>query len=90
MNPDAPAGPLILLRSALFNLLFFTLTAGCVTLGLLLLPFPRRILRRYVQGWARLMLFLLRRVCGIHVRITGREHLPAGPAVIAAKHQFTC
>jgi 1-acyl-sn-glycerol-3-phosphate acyltransferase len=33
------------------------------------------------------MLFLLRVVCGIHVRVTGREHLPSGPAVIAAKHQ---
>jgi 1-acyl-sn-glycerol-3-phosphate acyltransferase len=87
MNPEPPAGPLVLLRSALFNLLFFGLTAGCVTLGMLLLPLPRRLIRRYVQGWAKLMLWLLRVICGIHVRVTGREHLPAGPAVIAAKHQ---
>ncbi|MFC7553860.1 lysophospholipid acyltransferase family protein [Pseudoroseomonas wenyumeiae] len=33
------------------------------------------------------MLWLLRVVCGIHVRVTGREHLPTGPAVLAAKHQ---
>jgi 1-acyl-sn-glycerol-3-phosphate acyltransferase len=92
MNPDTShfedrAGPLVLLRSGLFNLLFFGVTASWVTLGLVLLPFPRRLMRRYVQVWARLMLFLLRAVCGIHVRVTGREHLPSGPAVIAAKHQ---
>jgi len=81
-----PSG-LTLLRSALFNLLFFGLTGLCCLAGLLLLPFPRRILRRYVQGWAHLMLWLLRVVCGIGLRVTGRENLPAGPAVIAAKHQ---
>ncbi|MBO1075667.1 1-acyl-sn-glycerol-3-phosphate acyltransferase [Roseomonas marmotae] len=76
-----------LLRSALFNLLFFGVTAGAVLLGLLLLPFPRRLTRRHAQGWAHLMLWLLRVVCGIRVRVTGREYLPTGPAVIAAKHQ---
>ena len=32
---------------------------------------------------------MLRLLCGIRVRVTGREHLPAdgGPALIAAKHQ---
>jgi 1-acyl-sn-glycerol-3-phosphate acyltransferase len=87
MNPEPPPGPLVLLRSALFNMLFFSLTAGCVTLGMLMLPLPRQLIRRYVKGWARLMLWLLRVICGIHVRVTGQEHLPEGPAVIAAKHQ---
>ena len=78
---------LILLRSILFNILFFSLTfLGCLA-GLALLALPRRHLRRYVRGWAHLMLFLLRWVCGIHLRVTGRDHLPQGAAVIAAKHQ---
>lgn len=85
--PDAPVTPGVLLRSAVFNALFFVLTALCVSLGMLLLPFHRNILRRYVQGWAHLMLWVLKVVCGIRVRVTGREHLPDGPAVIAAKHQ---
>ncbi|MCQ4162809.1 1-acyl-sn-glycerol-3-phosphate acyltransferase [Roseomonas sp. GC11] len=75
------------LRSALFNALFFVLTALCCVLGMLLLPFPRRYVRRWVQGWARLILWLLRVLCGIGLRVTGREHLPPGPVVIAAKHQ---
>ena len=50
-----PAGrpPLaVVLRSLLFNALFFSLTALCCLSGILLLPLPRRLLRRYVQGWA--------------------------------------
>jgi len=86
-GPDAPASIGILLRSAVFNALFFVLTALCVSFGMLLLPFHRNILRRYVQGWAHLMLWVLKVVCGIRVSVTGREHLPDGPAVIAAKHQ---
>ncbi|MFB9969960.1 lysophospholipid acyltransferase family protein [Pseudoroseomonas cervicalis] len=78
---------MILLRSALFNALFFTLTALACILGLALLPFPRRVLRRFIQGWARLILWLLKVVCGIGLRVTGRENLPDGPVVIAAKHQ---
>jgi 1-acyl-sn-glycerol-3-phosphate acyltransferase len=85
--PGAPVTLLTLLRSTVFNALFFVLTALCVSSGLLLLPFHRKILRRYVQGWAHLMLWLLRVVCGLRVQVTGREHLPDGPAVIAAKHQ---
>ncbi|WP_419899686.1 lysophospholipid acyltransferase family protein [Roseomonas sp. USHLN139] len=75
------------LRSALFNLLFLLLTALTCIFGLALLGLPRQVMRRYVQGWARLMMWLLKHVCGIGLIVTGREHLPEGPAVIAAKHQ---
>ncbi len=83
----AATGPLTLIRSTLFNALFFGITAIGVVVGLVLLPFPRRVIRRYVQGWAKLILWLLRLICGIRLRVTGREYLPTGPAVIAAKHQ---
>ncbi|WP_159995776.1 1-acyl-sn-glycerol-3-phosphate acyltransferase [Roseomonas sp. 18066] len=75
------------LRSALYNLLFLLLTAATCIIGLALLPFPRQWMRRYVQVWARLMIWLLKPVCGVGLVVTGREHLPPGPAVIAAKHQ---
>jgi 1-acyl-sn-glycerol-3-phosphate acyltransferase len=87
-TPLGPPGPLTLLRSAVFNVLFFILTALCVLGGLLMPPpFPRRWVRRYVKGWANLILWLLRVVCGLRVNVTGLENLPPGPAVIAAKHQ---
>src|SRR3712207_6184370 len=77
------------LRSALFNLCFFTASVAIAVAMLPLLLAPRRALRAAVQAWARLVLAMLRALCGIGLRVTGREHLPAegGPALIAAKHQ---
>ncbi|MBP0446352.1 1-acyl-sn-glycerol-3-phosphate acyltransferase [Roseomonas sp. SSH11] len=76
------------IRSALFNLLFFSATALTVLFGLPLLAFPPAVMHRYLRGWAWAMLWLLRVICGIRLRVTGKEHLPVnGPALIAAQHQ---
>ncbi|HEY4251219.1 MAG TPA: lysophospholipid acyltransferase family protein [Roseomonas sp.] len=77
------------LRSLLFNLLFLPFTALICIFGQAMLLAPPERLHAYVRGWARVVLWLLRIVCGIKVRITGREHLPPGAAIIAAKHQST-
>jgi 1-acyl-sn-glycerol-3-phosphate acyltransferase len=79
----------ILLRSALFNALFFPYTVAMSLLGLALLAAPRERAVAWVRLWARGALWLLRTVAGIRVRVTGQEHLPrAGAgAIIAAKHQ---
>ncbi|WP_137127021.1 1-acyl-sn-glycerol-3-phosphate acyltransferase [Roseomonas sp. HF4] len=75
------------LRSALFNLVFLGGTALTVVLGLPLLAAPPRVVIVYIRGWARLMLALLRLICGIRVEVTGLGHVPPGGAIIAAKHQ---
>jgi 1-acyl-sn-glycerol-3-phosphate acyltransferase len=78
---------MIWLRSLLFNLAFFSATA---TIALLLLPLalgPRRWLTLPVRGWAAVVIWLLRVICGIRLRVTGAEHLPHGAGLIAAKHQ---
>ncbi|MCR0985809.1 lysophospholipid acyltransferase family protein [Roseomonas populi] len=76
------------LRSALFNLLFFAFTALAVIFGLPLLAFPPGVMHRFLRGWAHGVLWLLRVVCGIRLRVTGAENLPVhGPAIIAAQHQ---
>ena len=49
------------------------------------LPFPRRY--RLISRWARWQMFLLKHICGLDYRVDGLEHLPAGAAVILAKHQ---
>lgn len=77
------------LRSLLFNLIFLPFTALTCILGQVLLLGPPARLHAYVRGWARAVLWLLRITCGIGVRIEGREHLPPGAAIIAAKHQST-
>jgi 1-acyl-sn-glycerol-3-phosphate acyltransferase len=75
-----------LFRSALFNLGSVVILFG---VGLLLLPAlaTRRSTRAAIGIWARLLLWWLRLAVGLRARMTGGEHLPAGPAVLAAKHQ---
>lgn len=50
-------------------------------------PLPHRWRFLLVSGWARFSLACLRLLCGVRIVVEGREHLPAGPAVIACKHQ---
>ncbi len=77
-----------LLRSALFNLYFFALTAILCVVGLTVrLISPQRVLTVPVL-WARLALAGLRVICGISFEVLGEEHLPrAGAALLASRHQ---
>ncbi len=75
------------LRSLLFNLVFFVLTAAMALLALPLLVVPRAALRSMMQFWARLVIRLLRLICGVRLELRGMRHIPPGAAVIAAKHQ---
>ncbi len=78
---------MILLRSALFNLLFLGGTALAAVLAVPLLAAPRWAMIAYVRGWSRLMVAALRIVCGIRLEVTGLDRIPPGGAIIAAKHQ---
>ncbi|MEO3428258.1 lysophospholipid acyltransferase family protein [Pelagibius sp. CAU 1746] len=75
------------LRSLLFNLFFYGWTAFCCIAGLPLLLGPRKGI--YVLGriWAHPVLAALRLLCGLKHQVRGRENLPQGPVLIAAKHQ---
>ncbi len=75
------------LRSALFNALFFPVTALMAVLAVPLLAAPRAWLIGYVRAWAFWVIWVLRVVCGVRLRVTGEENLPRGPAIVAAKHQ---
>jgi 1-acyl-sn-glycerol-3-phosphate acyltransferase len=77
----------IFLRSALFNLLFLGGTALTVLFGLPMLAARPPMVIAFVRGWARLMIALLRIVCGIRLEVTGLENIPPGGVIIAAKHQ---
>lgn len=56
---------------------------------LAILTFPLAPLARYdiIRQWARFMIWLLERLCGLHYRVEGREHLPKQPAIVISKHQ---
>ncbi|MBY0336713.1 MAG: 1-acyl-sn-glycerol-3-phosphate acyltransferase [Acetobacteraceae bacterium] len=79
---------MVLVRSLVFNLIFF---AGTALASALVLPFAlgsRPRVLAMMRAWGRCVLVLLRAICGIELRVLGRDHLPAsGAALIAAKHQ---
>jgi 1-acyl-sn-glycerol-3-phosphate acyltransferase len=78
---------MILLRSAAFNLAYYLWTA---VLGLLLLPalaLSRRVNMAIARLWARGVLALLATLVGLTYEVRGIEHRPAGPAIVAFKHQ---
>lgn len=77
---------MIVLRALLFNIGYIGLTAIMAILGLPALCRPGWVLR-YGQFWTGLLLSWLRLTVGLEHRILGREHLPAGPFILAAKHQ---
>jgi len=78
---------LALFRSIVFNLVLWlsVLIYAPLMLPTALLPFPTRY--RIIRQWARFQVFLLKLMCGLDYRVEGREHLPAGAAIIMSKHQ---
>ena len=41
------------------------------------------------RGWCRLVLWLLKKICGLGYRITGEENIPAESSIVYLKHQST-
>ena len=77
---------IILARTLLFTLAFYLWSVALCIAFLPLLLMPRRATVAAFRFWA-LSIFVLLRVCaGVRVELRGREHLPTGRALIAAKH----
>jgi 1-acyl-sn-glycerol-3-phosphate acyltransferase len=89
MRPADDRDPVITaIRSALFTTVFFVNTTLMLFAGMPVFYFgSERQSTRYAQAWGRVTLFLLRLLAGIRVEVRGRENIPAGAALIAAKHQ---
>ena len=75
------------LRSLLFNAFFYGWTALCVVAGLPLLLGPRAGIYYLGRAWAHPIIAALALLCGLRYRVVGRENLPRGAVLIAAKHQ---
>lgn len=76
------------LRSILFFLVCYIsgMLYG-VTGVLLAFLLPTSIAKRYINHWNHLTIGLLRRICGIDIKLIGAEHVPNQPCVIVSKHQ---
>ncbi len=87
MSKPAPAAPLAYLRSAAFAGWMFASAVGIGLVGLPLMLGSRRAAMRPIRLWARSQLWALRVLVGARVEVRGRDRLPAGGYLLAAKHQ---
>ena len=78
---------LILIRSIVFNALFYLNTALYLIIALPTFFLPYRAIIAVAKSWGRTNLVLLRVVAGIDCEIRGREKIPKGPIIVAVKHQ---
>lgn len=75
------------IRSLAYQLLFLPWTVALCLSYLPLLLGPRKLMQRGAALWLHGGMFLQRTVLGLSFEVRGRENLPAGAVLIAAKHQ---
>lgn len=75
-------------RNILFQIAYWitSIFFGVISLPLILLP-SRRPVMCWLRLYTQLMCFWMRAITGIRLNIRGREKLPEGPCILAAKHQ---
>jgi len=79
----------IVVRSLVFNALFYLVMIVAMTIALPTLLMPHWGIIGVVRLWAHINFVLLRVVCGITVAWRGRDKIPPGALLVAAKHQST-
>lgn len=75
------------LRSLVFWIIAMLFTLAIAIAALPTLLVHRDVTYRWCMFWARALLRLMRIICGLDLRVMGRERIPAGPAIFALKHQ---
>lgn len=75
------------IRSTIFNICFYAVTAVLCIVYFPLLILPRTWFLKLIEFWLRIVCFLEFIILGLRYEVRGREHLPAPPYIVAAKHQ---
>lgn len=78
-----------MIRSLVFIFAFYVATAVFLVLGSPLLLGPRAWAMAGLRAHAHATLWLMKWVVGTTMEVRGREHLPDGAFLVAAKHQST-
>lgn len=78
---------MVFLRSLIFLLLQIVITPVYTVISILTFPFHPITRYRIISGWALIMLWLLRVVCGIRMEVRGAENIPKQPCILLCKHQ---
>jgi 1-acyl-sn-glycerol-3-phosphate acyltransferase len=77
---------LIIIRSLIFNILFFLLST---IIGLLFFPVlvSKNLSVKISSVWAKITLYMLKYICSIKINITGLENYPTTKVIFAARHE---
>ena len=78
---------MVVLRSIIYAIVYYAVTALYLVLGSWLLAAPRSWAMKGLELHARTCVFLLDKICGTKLEVRGREHLPKGQCLVVAKHQ---
>ena len=73
------------LRSFIFFFLTGLLTLGFMVVSLFL--FSKKINAKLAKFWAKILLMLLKDICKINLKITGKKNIPKTPFIVVCKHQ---
>jgi 1-acyl-sn-glycerol-3-phosphate acyltransferase len=77
----------ILLRSLIYNVLFYMLLMLWFVVAIPTFVMPRPALMTLVRLWSRQNTWLLRIICNVRVEYRGVDKIPKGPLLVASKHQ---
>jgi 1-acyl-sn-glycerol-3-phosphate acyltransferase len=75
---------LIVLRSLVFQIVFFTFCTLWFILAIAAWFMPRGSMHLFAHGWARVVLWLHQVIIGARLEIRGRERIPEGSILVAA------
>jgi 1-acyl-sn-glycerol-3-phosphate acyltransferase len=75
-----------LLRSILFTVLFFLVTALYAVAVLAIAWMPHRKRCALARSWGTVLLWLVDKLCGLTYRVSGIENLPSGAHIAMWKH----
>ena len=78
---------MVFVRSLIFLLLKILITPLFALIAILSFPFKPITRYRMISGWALIVLWLLRVLCGIRMEVRGAENIPKEPCIVMCKHQ---
>lgn len=78
---------MLLLRSLIFQIVYYSNLTFWMTLWLPGLVLGRKSVLELGRQWGRTSLFWLRVICNVKAEFRGMENIPKGPVIVACKHQ---
>lgn len=78
---------MLVLRSVLFNIAFYVVLFVALIGFTPVFVLPRKWGWPFIFSWGRVNLWLLRVIVGLKIEVRGRENIPQGGCIVAAKHQ---